>query len=149
MEDEKNVYFDDLRVRLLTEPYAFERLCALLLKSAGYEDVETTKKAGDGGLDGVGFLSLDLIRFKVAFQAKRYANTKINPSCIDALAGSMRGKHAEKALFITTTDFTREAKKKAKNHNITLISGEKLIYLLKKYEIGYPKNFNKKFLENI
>ena len=130
-------------------PYAFERLCARILKAVGYEDVEVTKKSKDGGIDGIGYLSLGLIRFKVVFQAKRFEDAKVSTKDIDALAGTMTRARAEKAIFITTSYFTRDARKVALEYGIELVNGEKLMELLYKYEIGYSKNFDEEFFANI
>ena len=131
------------------DPYAFERLCARILKAVGYEDVEATKKSKDGGIDGIGYLSLGLIRFKVVFQAKKFEGTKVSTKDINALAGTMTLTKAEKAIFITTSYFTRDARKVALEYGIELVNGEKLMELLYEHEIGYSKNFDEEFFANI
>ena len=133
------------------DPSKFERLCAQLLKKAGYEDVKVTSKAGDGGLDGFGFLSVGLIRFSVAFQAKRFKDVKIGPDPIQALYGARRQDHKEKAVFITTSSFTKKAQEAARQLSIDLIDGDKLIDLLRKYEIGCSKHyaFDQEFFDTL
>lgn len=131
------------------DPFAFERLCARLLKAAGYEDAEPTRESKDEGIDGIGYLSLGLIRFKVAFQSKRFKDgNKVTQEHINAFAGAAKEK-VEKTIFITTSDFTSGARKAAERHKMDLINGEKLMELLFKYEIGYSKNFDEDFFENI
>jgi restriction system protein len=54
-------------------PIAFERLCQRILRESGFIEVEVTKSAGDGGIDGYGTIRLGgLISFNVLFQSKRY-----------------------------------------------------------------------------
>ncbi len=55
------------------DPTAFERLCQRLLRESGFIEVEVTKRAGDGGVDGYGTIRISgLISFNVLFQSKRY-----------------------------------------------------------------------------
>ena len=42
-------------------PSAFERLCQRLLRESGFQFVKVTGRAGDGGIDGVGILRLNLV----------------------------------------------------------------------------------------
>jgi restriction system protein len=42
---------------------AFERLCQRLLRESGFTRVEVTGRAGDGGLDGIGVLRVNLVSF--------------------------------------------------------------------------------------
>jgi restriction system protein len=53
------------------EPAAFERLCQRLLREAGFIKVEVTGRSGDGGIDGIGVLRMNLVSFQVLFQCKR------------------------------------------------------------------------------
>ena len=77
--EEKNE-IDELRDKLYNklismDPYDFEKLCGTLLREAGFSKLEITKKSGDGGIDGYGYLKFnDFISFKIAFQCKRYAS---------------------------------------------------------------------------
>ena len=156
-ENEKE-YLNDLKIIQEMNPFAFERLCMRLFKKVGYEDVETTPKSRDGGYDGFGYLVFGLVRFKVAFQAKRFSGTnKVGLDDITKFIGGpmdpRTGVKAEKGVFITTSDFTRDAEEKARQKGIELINGEKLIDLLKENEIGYTKemkfSIDKKFFEEL
>ena len=53
-------------------PDAFERLSQRLLREAGFTKVEVRGKSGDGGIDGVGVLRMNLVSFQVYFQCKRW-----------------------------------------------------------------------------
>ncbi len=50
------------------DPSAFERLSQRLLRESGFTKVEVNGKSGDGGIDGVGVLRVNLISFQVLFQ---------------------------------------------------------------------------------
>jgi restriction system protein len=118
---------------------AFERLAQRILREAGFVKVEVTGKTGDGGIDGVGVLRLQLVSFQVFFQCKRYAaTTTVSPSAIRDFRGAMVGR-TDKGLFITTGRFTSEAKKEATRDGappIELIDGENLCDLLKTLKLG-------------
>ena len=94
------------------EPDVFERYLQRLLRESGFIEVEVTKRSGDGGIDGYGTIRIGgLISFNVLFQSKRYRNN-IGPEVVRDFRGAMVGR-ADKGLIITTSGFTREARKEA------------------------------------
>lgn len=96
-----------------------------------------TGRTGDGGIDGVGVLRIQLISFQVLFQCKRYKDT-VGASAIRDFRGAMVGR-TDKGLFITTGRFTLDAKREATRDGappIELIDGEELCELLKQLRIG-------------
>lgn len=120
------------------DPYAFERLSQRLLKEAGFENVEVTKKSGDGGIDGKGTLKIGgLVSFNVYFQSKRYKDT-VSSSIVRDFRGSIMGR-ADKGIIITTGVFSSEAKNEARRDGalmIDLIDGIELAHKLKEYNLG-------------
>jgi hypothetical protein len=42
------------------------------LRESGFIKVEVKGKSGDGGIDGIGMLRINLLSFQVFFQCKRY-----------------------------------------------------------------------------
>lgn len=119
------------------QPDAFERLSQRLLREAGFVKVEVTGRAGDGGIDGIGVLRLNLLSFQVLFQCKRYSGS-VGPGTIRDFRGAMVGR-SDKGLLITTGTFTAEAKKEATRDGapaIELIDGEQLCDLLKQLRLG-------------
>lgn len=130
---------DDL-LNILHEisPAAFERLAQRILRESGFSQVEVTGKVGDGGIDGKGIVRVSgLLSFHVIFQCKRYRGT-VSPSQIRDFRGAMQGR-ADKGLFITTGNFTREAIKEATRDGappIDLIDGELLCEKLKELRLG-------------
>jgi restriction system protein len=138
LDDEPDGWSDHLLQRLLTlDPTAFERLCQRLLRESGFTRVEVTGKSGDGGIDGVGVLRVNLISFQVLFQCKRWKSS-VGSEVVRNFRGAMQGR-ADKGLIITTGTFTAEARKEATRDGapaIDLIDGEALCGLLKDLQLG-------------
>jgi restriction system protein len=109
------------------DPYYFEKVILILLKKMGYGDFIETSKSGDGGIDGIineDKLGLD----KIYIQAKRYEDNKVREKDIRNFIGAMSGD-TSKGVFVTTSDFDKDAIKKAHDahHKIILINGDKLV----------------------
>lgn len=118
-------------------PDAFERLCQRLLRESGFTRVEVNGKSGDGGIDGVGVLRVNLISFQVLFQCKRWKGA-VGSEVVRNFRGAMQGR-ADKGLIITTGTFTAEARKEATRDGapaIDLIDGEALCGLMKDLGLG-------------
>lgn len=98
----------------------------------------TTKVTGDGGIDGIideDALGLDA----VYIQAKRYdATYKVGRPDLQRFVGSLTGEGASKGVFVTTSDFSREAVNYVDRvqHRIRLINGQKLAGLMIQYGVG-------------
>ena len=133
---------DDWKLLLLDElgsmePAAFERLTQRLLREKGFTKVEVLGKSNDGGIDGVGVLSVELVSFKVYFQCKRW-KAPIGAKEVRDFRGALQGR-AGKGLFITTSHFTSQALDEATREGaieIDLIDGERLCDLLKDKGLG-------------
>lgn len=118
-------------------PDAFERLAQRLLRESGFTKVEVTGKAGDGGIDGIGVLRMNLVSFQVLFQCKRWKGS-VGASVVRDFRGAMVGR-ADKGLIITTSTFTADARREATRDGapaIDLIDGETLCQLLKDRRLG-------------
>lgn len=142
IDDEQDDDAHDWANRLLSvlkamDPSAFERLSQRLLREAGFVKVEVRGKTGDGGIDGVGVLRVNLVSFQVYFQCKRYKGS-VGSKEIRDFRGALQGR-ADKGLFITTGTFTSQASEEATRDGaiaIDLIDGERLCELLKQYDLG-------------
>lgn len=116
---------------------AFERLAQRLLREAGFLKVEVTGRSGDGGIDGIGVLRVNLLSFQVLFQCKRYQGS-VGAGAIRDFRGAMVGR-SDKGLLITTGTFTPDAKREATRDGapaIDLIDGDQLCDLLKQLKLG-------------
>jgi restriction system protein len=119
-------------------PEGFERLCQRLLREHGFQNVKVLGRSGDGGIDGEGILEINpLLSFKVIFQCKRYQGS-VGSGMIRDFRGAMIGR-ADKGIFLTTGNFTMDAKKEAVRDGtnpIELVDGEKLVRMFEKLELG-------------
>lgn len=121
-------------------PAFFEQLVVDVMLSLGYggskREGKTTSLTADGGIDGVikeDKLGLDMIYL----QAKRWENVVGRPE-IQKFAGALQGERAKKGVFITTSDFTKEALEYINRLDvkIVLINGLKLAELMIDYDVG-------------
>src|SRR5205807_2837236 len=96
---------DDLLALLRAlSPDAFERLAQRVLREAGFLKVEVKGRSGDGGIDGIGVLRVNLLSFQVLFQCKRYQGS-VGAGAIRDFRGAMIGR-SDKGLVLTTGAFT-------------------------------------------
>ena len=122
-------------------PSLFERIVIKLLVAMGYGGTlkdagEAIGKTGDEGIDGVikeDRLGLDAIYI----QAKRWENTVGRPE-IQKFAGALQGQRARKGIFITTSDFSKEAQDFTSkiDTKIVLIDGKQLAKLMIDFNVG-------------
>jgi len=118
------------------DPYSFEKIILILLKKMGYGDFIETSKSRDGGIDGI--INEDQLGLeKIYIQAKRYSDNKVRETDIRNFIGAMSGD-TRKGIFVTTSGFDENAKKKAKeaHHSIILVDGIRLVELMHKYNVG-------------
>ena len=122
-------------------PVFFEKLVVDLLVKMGYggsrEDAgEAVGGSGDGGIDGIineDRLGLDM----VYIQAKRWEGNVSRPE-IQRFAGALQGQRARKGVFITTSNFTRDAKEYVDtiDSKIVLIDGNQLAQFMIDHNVG-------------
>ena len=124
-------------------PTFFEELVIDLLVAMGYggsrEDAQAVGRSRDGGIDGIineDRLGLDAIYV----QAKRWDRDKGNVSRteIQRFAGALQGRRARKGVFITTSNFTRDAKEYVEtiDSKIILIDGDQLAEFMIEHNVG-------------
>lgn len=119
----------------------FERIVVEVIVKMGYggslrDAGKAIGRSGDEGIDGIikeDKLGLDIIYI----QAKRWENTVGRPE-IHRFAGALHGKHARKGVFITTSDFSKEALEYVTNidSKIILIDGEQLARYMIDLNVG-------------
>lgn len=137
-------------VLLKIAPSTFERLCQRVLRESGFIQVEVKGKSGDGGIDGKGIARINgFLSFHVFFQCKRYKGS-VGSGDIRDFRGAMQGR-ADKGLFITTGNFTREAVKEATRDGappIDLIDGDLFCEKLKEFNLGVKTELIEKVTVN-
>lgn len=122
-------------------PGFFERLVVDLIVKMGYggtraEAGKAVGGSGDEGIDGI--INEDRLGLDVVYiQAKRWQTTVSRPE-IQKFAGALQGKRARKGIFITTSDFSQNARDFASriDSKIVLISGDNLAELMIDYGVG-------------
>jgi restriction system protein len=122
-------------------PQFFERLVIDVLVKMGYggsrkEAGQAIGKSGDEGIDGIikeDKLGLDIIYI----QAKRWENPVGRPET-QKFVGALQGQRARKRIFITTSNFTKDALDYVKNieSKIILIDGALLAELMIEHNVG-------------
>jgi len=119
----------------------FESLVVEVLVKMGYGGTrkdagEVLGRSGDEGVDGV--INEDRLGLDVIYiQAKRWEGTVSRPE-IQKFVGALLGKQARKGVFITTSDFSKQAKDYASaiESSVVLIDGEALAGLMIDYNVG-------------
>lgn len=137
---------EDLSAELLKfvrecSPSFFERLVIDVLVKMGYggsrkEAGKAIGRSGDEGIDGI--INEDRLGLDVIYiQAKRWQATIGRPE-IQKFAGALQGHRAKKGIFITTSDFSREAEDYVAkiDSKIVLIDGEQLAQLMIDHNVG-------------
>ena len=124
-------------------PAFFEKLVVELLVKMGYggsikDAGKAMGKSGDEGIDGTikeDKLGLDIIYI----QAKRWkpGNVVGRPE-LQKFVGALAGQGAKKGIFITTSNFTKEAIEYTPRNEtkIVLIDGQQLAQLMIDYNLG-------------
>lgn len=115
----------------------FERLVMNLLEKMGYGAGQLTKKSHDEGIDAI--INADQLGLdKIYIQAKRWkAGNNVSRKELQSFAGAIDGAHGNKGVFITTSDFTNEAKEYTSNNTkIIKINGMKLAEYMIKFNLG-------------
>lgn len=153
---------DELLNAILEKDWVyFESFVGRFLIDLGYGDgtlksFKLTKKTGDGGIDGI--ISQDKLGLdKILIQAKHYKlGNNIGSTDIREFSGAMRKAQINKGIFITTSDYKKEAIEEAKGQNIILINGNELakyminnnigVQTVNKYEI---KKIDYDYIDNI
>ncbi len=124
-----------------SDPTLFEEIVVDLLVKMGYggsrkDAGQAVGRRGDEGIDGIikeDRLGLDIIYI----QAKRWDATIGRPE-IQKFAGALDGQRARKGIFITTSEFSREAEDYVSRigKKIILIDGQTMARLMIDFGVG-------------
>ena len=116
-----------------------ENLAIKLITKMGYGKIENsfvTPKTNDEGIDGI-VLEDELGINTIYIQTKRFdRDNSVSRPELQKFVGAMAGKNVRKGVFITTSYFAKPAIEYAKNQNVILIDGNKLVKLMVKYNVG-------------
>lgn len=123
------------------DPALFENIVVELLVKMGYggsrkDAGRAIGRSGDEGIDGIikeDHLGLD----NVYIQAKRWEGTVGRPE-VQKFAGALQGQRARKGIFITTSDYSKEAYDYVSRieSKIVLMDGKTLSYLMIDFGVG-------------
>ena len=138
----------DLLAQIMASPPDFlERVVVDLVVRMGYggnrkDAGKALGRSGDEGIDGTineDPLGLDIIYL----QAKRWEGSVGRPE-IQKFAGALQGKRAKKGIFITTSNFTSEAREFVAriDTKIILIDGSMLTQLMFDHNVGVASASN-------
>lgn len=116
-------------------PRKFEELIASLLSESGL-DVELTAQSRDGGVDIVAVGGRDTKDVPILIQCKRYAGQRrVGVEAVRALFGAALLHEVGHAMLVTTSSFTHEAVREAKQFTdqsrdrwkLELVDAERLV----------------------
>jgi len=112
-------------------PYEFEDFISELFSKMGY-DAKVTSRSGDFGADVIAQKNNE----KILIEVKKYSEgTNIRPDQVQRTLGAIWKYNADKAVFITTSNFTVRAKEIEKDGPIELWNKKILHEMVRKYYI--------------
>lgn len=128
-------------------PVFFEKLSLELVKQMKLSEWshlgQVTGGASDGGIDAI--IPLDAVGFSnIGIQCKRYQpKKKVSASDMQKFKGGLDNIQAEKGIFLTTSEFSAQARIQAqttKTYTIKLINGQQLGRFLLHFQMGVRKD---------
>src|SRR5712692_2444072 len=137
----KSLARDLIEKIMQASPVFFERLVVDLLLKMGYggsrpDAGSITRRGADGGIDGV--IKQDKLGLDVIYlQAKRWSSTVGSPD-VREFAGSLEAHRANRGVFITTSQFSPDAKVFVAQigKKIVLIDGQQLSEMMIDHDVG-------------
>lgn len=131
------------RVRRM-DPFRFEDLVGELLQAMGLQEVQVTKKTGDGGVDVTGVIPFHgLAREDVFVQVKRQQGP-VHAKAVRELRSAI--KYGGRGIFVTTSSFDKRAVAAAREDGyppIGLVDGLRLAHLLNEHWEEIPAEFQR------
>ena len=114
-------------------PREFEELVACVFERQGY-NVEVTPITRDGGCDIIATKDISGIPYMILIECKKYsARHKVDVQLVRSLLGVQSDKKANKAILVTSSLFTSDARQFAarQEHLISLVDVNDLINMMK------------------
>ncbi len=123
-------------------PMFMEQLVVDLMHKMGYggwsdKSGSTTQYTSDGGIDG--FINEDPLGLETIYlQAKRFTSNSVGRPEIQAFVGALEMRRARKGVFITTSQFSKDALEYIGmiEKKVVLIDGKRLAELMVQYDLG-------------
>ncbi len=124
-----------------SSPAFFEQLVVDVLVAMGYggsrkDAGQAVGRTGDDGVDGI--IKEDRLGLEAVYiQAKRWTAAVGRPE-VQAFAGSLEGNRARKGVFITTSQFSKDAREYVSRieKKIVLMDGEELVQHMMDFGVG-------------
>lgn len=118
----------DLEKILTLSPIEFEYAVATILRMLGMTGIQ---RLGGGGRFGVDIMALDESGGTILVQCKRRPATKrIGTPEIRAFIGTVHLHHrTDSKMFMTTSDYTDQARALAQLHDVRLVNGSDIVEL--------------------
>ncbi len=116
-------------------PYEFQDLVAILLKSMGYHISHISPKGKDGGIDIIAYTDpLGVKPPRIIVQVKHRPESKISSDDIQKLAGTMK-RSSDVGIFVTSGEFSSYSINEARtmDKHIELIDFERFLTLWQQY----------------
>ena len=117
-------------------PRDFEELVAEVFSQQGY-NVEITPATRDGGCDIVATRDINGIPYMILIECKKYSvSHKVDVQLVRSLLGVQSDRKANKAILVTTSLFTRDARRFAERqeHLISLVDVNDLLNMMRNIE---------------
>lgn len=113
------------------DPYSFEKLVARLFNAMGYE-TEVTRGSNDMGVDVIARTSTEVI----VIQVKKW-NANVGGPDVHKTLGSMVSQKADRAIVVTTSDFTNQAYQiRRSGKHVELWNGKRLNAEMRKHLVA-------------
>jgi restriction system protein len=104
-------------------PADFERRIGALLQDMGWRNVSRTGGAGDRGVD----LRAERDGQRWVVQCKLYTEKNVPPAAVRELVGTLAIQQADRALLVTTSDYSAQAREEARGHPVELWNRDDLL----------------------
>lgn len=117
-------------------PAQFEDLVAEVFRKRGF-DVRVTQRTRDGGKDIIASYNMSGIPCMLIIECKRYAaGNKVGVGIVRALHGVQQAEHYGKAVLVTSSSFSSDAKKFANDLRdmVVLIDFKQLMEMINEIE---------------
>jgi pSer/pThr/pTyr-binding forkhead associated (FHA) protein len=120
---------------LALSPFDFEKMVGELFKRLRFETL-VTRQVADGGVDVVAVNHGLIFRGRYLIQCKRYnPSNRVSRPEIQTFHGRIAVEPRARGIFITTSSFTRGARRFAELTGINLIDGQELEKLIIRHRV--------------